>query len=33
MIYRLMHEACDPFPPPIKIGAASLWAEREVADW
>jgi prophage regulatory protein len=33
MIYRLMHEGRDPFPSPVKIGAASLWVEREVVAW
>jgi predicted DNA-binding transcriptional regulator AlpA len=33
MIYRLMREGRDPFPSPVKIGAASLWVEREVVAW
>jgi prophage regulatory protein len=33
MIYRLMREGRDPFPSPIKIGAASVWVEREVVAW
>jgi predicted DNA-binding transcriptional regulator AlpA len=33
MIYRLMREAGDPFPAPVKVGAASLWIEREVVAW
>ncbi len=33
MIYRLMHETPDPFPPPVKVGGASLWVEQEVVAW
>jgi predicted DNA-binding transcriptional regulator AlpA len=33
MIYRLMHDEADPFPAPVKVGAASLWVEQEVVAW
>lgn len=33
MIYKLMHAGPDPFPPPVKIGGASLWVEQEVVEW
>jgi predicted DNA-binding transcriptional regulator AlpA len=33
VVYRLIHEQPDPFPAPIKIGTASVWAEREVVAW
>lgn len=33
MIYKLMHAERDPFPPPVKVGGASLWVEQEVVEW
>ena len=33
MIYRLIKDALNPFPKPIKIGNASRWSLIEVIEW
>ena len=33
MIYRLMTDARNPFPKPIKIGNASRWSLVEIIEW
>ena len=33
MIYRLMTDARNPFPKPIKVGKASRWSLVEIIEW
>jgi len=33
MVYKLMKSDQNPFPPPVKVGRASLWVERDVVAW
>lgn len=32
-IYKMMDGRADPFPRPVKVGAASCWPEDEVRGW
>lgn len=33
MVYRLITDAKNPFPKPIKIGNASRWSLIEIIEW